>query len=254
MRSIEDIKKQLFELEGNEYVLLSDKYISCKDPLLFKHNKCGKEFKMRYMNFFGKKIYGLSNRCPYCSHGHSRKTLEEFKRDVLEKAGPDYEVIGTEYLGNKKNIRMLHKPCGLEFDVRPDNFLNGTRCPTCACNSKGEAFINQYFIDHNIEFKKEIWFDSCRGEKWPLPFDFALYKDSKFCCLIEYYGIQHYQPTGTSPFATDDLKIHDQIKQEFCKKYNIPLIIIPYTQYKHLNTYLENLISSTIPMEGNLPQ
>lgn len=59
-----------------------------------------------------------------------KKTTEVFKCEVYEKKNGEYEVLG-EYINNKTPILMRHNICGEKYMVRPDNFLNGTRCPKC---------------------------------------------------------------------------------------------------------------------------
>lgn len=253
---MEKIREKLFKLVGNEYQLknvetFKDTQNRNKRMLELTHSICGKTFKMREMNFFGKKEHHLANRCPFCSHGHKRKSTKEFKEQLFLLVGNEYKMVSDEYLGNKKNITFLHLKCMQEFQARPDNFFNGTRCPHCKINSKGEAAIREYFKRNNTEFLTEVWFKNCR-DKWPLPFDFAIFKDNKFCMLIEYHGIQHFQETGKSPFATESLKKHDKMKLKFCKENSIPLEIISYKEIKNIDTYLEKIISSTIPLEVNL--
>ena len=62
-----------------------------------------------------------------------------------------------------------------------------------------------------------------------MPFDF--YIDNKY--IIEYDGKQHYDPKyAWNSFQYEQTKNHDEMKTQWCKKNNIPLIRIPYT---HLN-------------------
>ena len=68
--------------------------------------------------------------------------------------------------------------------------------------------------------------------------------------LIEYDGEQHFFPTSFYGSDRDDIEQkfqcqqqYDKIKDTFCKKYNIPLIRIPYTRYNNL--CLEDLTLKT---------
>ena len=128
-RSIDNIKKEIQNLVGNEYEVVTSEDIPTKKSFFtLKHKLCGKEFQTNYCRFFGSKKYHLSCRCPYCSHGHKRKTQEEFERDVYNAVGDEYKVI-SEYHGNKEKIKLLHVPCGHIMETRPDGFLsNGYRC------------------------------------------------------------------------------------------------------------------------------
>lgn len=59
-----------------------------------------------------------------------KKTTEEFKKEVYDKVGDEYEVLG-EYINNRTHIEMLHTLCGNKYTVVPSSFLAGTRCPEC---------------------------------------------------------------------------------------------------------------------------
>ena len=63
--------------------------------------------------------------------------------------------------------------------------------------------------------------------------------------LIEFDGIQHFQPIeyfgGITEFK--ERKQNDEIKNNYCKINNIPLIRIPYTALKTLQ--LEDLLLET---------
>mgnify|MGYP005756758865 CR=1 FL=1 len=75
-----------------------------------------------------------------------RKTNEEFKNEIYELVGDEYTVIG-EYTLNRNKIRFKHNKCGHVFDMKPNNFLNGQRCPKCYGKKKKNTDI----------FKKEVY-------------------------------------------------------------------------------------------------
>jgi len=58
------------------------------------------------------------------------KTHEQFVRDVMQKYGNDYVVVG-EYLGSRKKVKIKHLSCGCEFMINPDVFLTVQECPQC---------------------------------------------------------------------------------------------------------------------------
>ena len=60
------------------------------------------------------------------------KTIEEYKKEVDELGNGEYEVLSNEYFGNKVKLPMLHKICGFKYEVKPNVFLSGSRCPYCA--------------------------------------------------------------------------------------------------------------------------
>ena len=65
---------------------------------------------------------------------------------------------------------------------------------------------------------------------YPLHFDFALLKNDKPYYLIEYNGKQHYEPIeffgGEGQFKIN--QIRDNIKREYSRNYNIPLLELKY--------------------------
>lgn len=118
--------------------------------------------------------------------------------------------------------------CGNEHITTAKILLRG-ECSSCGClKSKGEFKINQILNQNNISFKREYSFDDCKYS-FPLKFDF--YINNQY--LIEYDGQQHFYAINYFG-GEENFKIQqerDQIKNEYCKTHNIPLIRIPYTHY-----------------------
>ena len=71
MDTTETFKDKVYNLVGNEYTVLSE-YISSREKISFKHNKCNRIFKMRPNNF------QQGQRCPYCNESKGEKYIEEF--------------------------------------------------------------------------------------------------------------------------------------------------------------------------------
>lgn len=86
-------------------------------------------------------------------------------------------------------------------------------------------------------YKKEYSFNDLTSVNGHLlRFDF--YVDNGFeQYLIEFDGKQHYYPVefwgGVE--GLKDLRFRDNLKNQYCKDHNIPLIRIPYWHYKALN-------------------
>lgn len=60
----------------------------------------------------------------------TKKTNEEYVKEVYELVGDEYSVI-DEYVDARTKIAMLHNVCGRMWDVSPNNFLRGRRCSHC---------------------------------------------------------------------------------------------------------------------------
>lgn len=148
-----------------------------------------------------------------------------------------------EYVGAKTKIKMLHNICNNIWEITPDNFLQGKRCPECNSRSNGEIIISKILTENEIEYSKQYRFKDCKN-KQPLPFDFAIFKNKELIYLIEYHGKQHYEPItffgGEKGFQ---YRIqNDKIKYNYCIENNINLIIIPYYKYKNIEEILLKII------------
>lgn len=124
-----------------------------------------------------------------------------------------------------------------EWCTAPANVIFGKGCPQCN-ESSGERRIRLWLENNGIKYNREKAFDDCRDIK-PLPFDFYLPECN---CCVEYQGQQHYYPVeifgGEKTF--ENQQRHDNIKIEYCKENNIPLLCIPY--YKDTEEELNNFL------------
>jgi hypothetical protein len=78
-----------------------------------------------------------------------------------------------------------------------------------------------------------------------LIFDFAILNPQRSLeGLIEYQGEQHYKPMryngGDAKFELRQLR--DSIKKTYCESNNIPLLIIPYTEYNNIGHIIDNFV------------
>lgn len=98
--------------------------------------------------------------------------------------------------------------------------------------SRGEIKIEEILQESGLNFKEEyIFSDLVSFSGRPLRFDFAILDDNnELDFLIEFQGIQHYEPKskfgGISGLRKQ--QYNDMKKREYCAKHNIPLVIIPY--------------------------
>lgn len=72
-----------------------------------------------------------------------RKTNAEFCNDVRELGGGEYTPLDP-YTLSKNKIRMKHNVCGLVYEVTPNNFIKGKRCPKCSRFTSPEEFYNKF--------------------------------------------------------------------------------------------------------------
>lgn len=175
--------------------------------------------------------------CPKCNG--KNKTTNDIINDFINTHGDRYDYSKVNYNGIKSKVDIIC-PIHGEFKQSPEEHINGCGCPVCR-ESKGEREIRLFLTNKNINFKPQYKFDDCR-HILPLPFDFYL-PDYNTC--VEYHGEQHYKPIKIFG-GEEKLKItqkRDKIKEDYCKKNGITLIVIPFNQsiIENVNNFIENL-------------
>lgn len=195
-----------------------------------KHKDKGVQI-MKYDN-----LLHSSGKCIYCiGQGRTQEDLQ------LELDNMQLEVTVVQYTKYAEPIIAKCNICGHEWKTSGVNLTQGHRCPNCS-KSKFEIEVQNILKKHNINYKSEYWFADCR-DKNPLPFDFYLVDKN---ILIEADGEGHYRPIKWSLSMTDDdalnqletVRHHDNIKNNYCKDNNIPLIRIPYWERSNLENYI----------------
>lgn len=107
--------------------------------------------------------------------------------------------------------------------------LHSGHTKSCGCINSGlEVDCINYFIEHNIPFKKNVRFDDLVGTKQgQLSYDFMV---GNF--LIECQGLQHYKPIehfgGEEKFEIQ--QSHDKLKREYAENNGYVLIEIKYNE------------------------
>ena len=244
-RNTEKFKREIYNLVGNEYIVKGE-YIDSSTHVLIEHNynKCNNHTYLVLPSNFLK-----GHRCPKCA-GCLKKDTEQFKEEVFNLIGEEYEVIG-EYINAKEKIDMKHNLCDNVYPVTPDNFLRGRRCPICN-ESKGEQKVRYYLENNTIYFIAQYPFEDLRDIELLL-FDFIIFEDKNktiIKMLIEYDGVFHYMPikrykNEPIEYAEERLRkqqYHDKLKNEYCKKKNIKLLRIPYWEFDNIEEILSKAI------------
>ena len=98
--------------------------------------------------------------------------------------------------------------------------------------SRGEIKIHEILEHAGLNFVEEYCFpDLISSSGRPLRFDFAVFDDNEnLDFLIEYQGIQHYEPKSKFGGIAGLRKqqYNDTMKRLYCQKNNYILIEIPY--------------------------
>lgn len=223
----EEFVSEIHALVGNEYTILED-YTNTNTKIMIRHNTCGREYSVRPDSF----IRGA--RCKPCRSKQmsidNTKTTDQFSREVENLTNGDYELVGN-YANVKTKVSIKHNTCGFEYEVYPFLFQRGRRCPRCN-KSKGEKLVEYVLQNMGIEYETQVTFEDLKRIN-NLSYDFYL---PKYDILIEYQGIQHYQPVeifgGEPQFLVQQHS--DSIKKEYALENGYDLVEVPYTA----DTYL----------------
>lgn len=146
------------------------------------------------------------------------------KLTVLQRA-PNKE-------NNTHRYWLCQCECGNVVEVQGTYLRNGS-ARHCGCEiSAGEQKIHQILTENNIIFKRQVTFSDLIGEEGKrLRYDFGVYNTKQeLLYLIEYDGIQHFSKGhfGNNQEDFEKIQKYDIMKNEYCKKHNIPLIRINY--------------------------
>lgn len=120
-----DFKAQVKELVGDEYTFL-DPYTRAHDKIRCRHNKCGTIWKVKPNAFLN------GTRCtnPNCIPKKPCKSRAQIEKEVRDKTGDEYRML-EPYKGDGEKILFVHRYCGYKWKIKPNDILNGHRCPKC---------------------------------------------------------------------------------------------------------------------------
>lgn len=223
-----NMKKKIEKIFDNNYnIQLLNTYVKITNDLEIKCLKCGGVFR--------RKPYVLTQtqKCPICETYSTLKTETFFKKELEDKLNGEYELLG-EYKGTNTPALFKHTDCGFIFKNTPHQILQKTPCPKCKkFNSKGEIKIKKFLEAKGILFIPQKHFKNLKK----LSFDFYL---PDYNLLIEYQGEQHFHPIKYFGGNNKYLKQieNDNIKRKFCKKNNLSLLEIGYTEYNQIDRIL----------------
>jgi DNA-directed RNA polymerase subunit RPC12/RpoP len=207
------------------------------DSLEFIDTYSSDKHKMRALNGYGEVLVDrnhlLQGKNPTIMAATNKTNY--WINQAIEKQGCeklDYSLV--DYINIKHKVIIICKLHG-EFDVAPNNFLQGQSCPVCN-HSRGEDRIYTILKANNIEFKTQYKFDGCVNKK-RLPFDFYI---PSINMAVEYQGGQHYFEVehfgGLEGFKKT--KRNDSIKKRYCVENKITLLEIPYWDFNNIDKIL----------------
>ncbi len=187
--------------------------------------QCGNELDVdtRNLNSGHTKSCGCLQKEKASNNTINMFDYEDENLKVIGRAGSDEQGAAL--------WKCLCKHCNNIFVTRGASIRAGY-IKSCGCvHSLNEQNIIKILQENNIEFATQYTFPDLFGlSGGHLRFDFAVFNNShELSHLIEYNGKQHYiQPDGDWGNNFETMTKHDKLKQEYCQRHNIRLIVIPF--------------------------
>ena len=136
----EKFKKYIDSLNG-EFTLVSD-YVNDRTKVKIRHNcsLCNNyEWEIRASKF---KANPDGKKCPKCNaikfkeeafeRSRSKvKSNDEFLTEVKNLVGDEYTFLEKYGENRFQKLKVKHNSCGYIYEVKPNDFLQGHRCPKC---------------------------------------------------------------------------------------------------------------------------
>ena len=181
---------------------------------------CGREHEVTSNNLKSNRVNSCGNKnCQY------HKTFENLKGKKFGLLTPLYP---TSMKDGNHMYWMCQCDCGQQKEISSLHLKNGN-IQSCGCIKKsiGENNIKQLLENNNISYAEQYTFSDLKNIK-PLRFDFAIFYNNQLVRLIEFDGIQHYEEQKYFSHSLEEIQTNDNIKNEYAKNNNIPLVRIPY--------------------------
>lgn len=120
----------IYKLVGDEYKRLSN-YNGMYKTIKLKHNVCGNKFDILPVYFIHNGVRCNDKNCRHEKRSLGTKDSHEvFQEKFNDKSNGEYELLSKYHLSCEK-VKIKHLECGNTFMMKPNNFLNGCKCPKC---------------------------------------------------------------------------------------------------------------------------
>lgn len=188
--------------------------------------------------------------CPVCANqrtGDRCRASQDYFEQRLAQALPTAIPIG-QYINSKTPVAIECGECHEVYFGAPVNLYKGEGCPYCKM-PHGERAIKSYLDEQDISYTPGKRYDGLVGVGGgKLSYDFYL---PVYNALVEFQGEQHHHAVdqfgGQQQFEVQQK--HDQLKREYAKQHNIPLLEIWYYDINRIPDLLSYFISNiTIPV------
>lgn len=202
--------------------LKTQKEKNSKDTYWLCKCDCGNIISIRRPNL----ICGNTKSCGCLCSVAAKERQDKVFQNEIGKTYWELTIIkdnGTRNISHQRQV-LCKCSCGNETIVDLAQLKRGHTKSCGHIKSHGEEQIAKFLTKHSILFEREYSFKDLYDKSF-LKFDFMIIKDNKIFFLIECNGRQHYEK---NLYYSENLIKHDKMKVEYCKKNNIPLIIIKY--------------------------
>lgn len=230
-RTTASYRREVENLTDGEYRVLGE-YVDTNTKIKHLHLVCGTVWEIRPNQFIHK-----GTRCPICVVSKRFRSPESYKHEVSEITDGEYSVLG-DYI--KASIKILHKhnECGHEWEITPNHFLHGYRCPNCVY-SRGEKAVAVVLDSLSIEYSREHSFKYLGRKRY----DFFI---PSLNVAIEYDGVQHFEARDFfgGEEALKRTQESDALKNDFCDYMGIDLLRIPYWEFDNIDEIVTNFIDT----------
>lgn len=162
-----------------------------------------------------------------------KMTTGEYLQRVFETVGDEYTILG-EYVDTRTKIPTRHNLCGTVWDLSPNKFLMGRRCPKCAVIRSHANVVQKSREDL---YDKVLRVSNGTIELVGGDYESAESNVTFFCRMCEnYFGqrvsnflIRKRCPICNKAKNNHRRKTHDEFVQEIYEKYG--------TEYEVLGIY-----------------
>lgn len=223
-----------FIILGRDYE--TQKIKKDKEVFWYCQCDCGNKFSARGHDIRDGKILSCG-----CLKKENAKNINA-KNLIGQHFGLLTVLYKCNYLKDNHYVWHCKCNCGNEKDIL-GKYLTTGQVKSCGCiKSNGESLILSLLQELNIHYEYQKKFIDCIAFSLPIIYDFYL---PDYNIIIEYNGIQHYQPVeyfgGKERFIKQQQT--DEIKRKWCKEKQIKFIEIPYIDFNKINKeYIKNLI------------
>lgn len=223
-------KRLLREIEDANYTVLSISPDKKSFMVMCDQGHTYKAYASNFTNGF---------RCAKCNSKRRRRKIHQDMTKVLELEG--YTVLNISDGKGASVTYDLICPNGHSWSSAYSNLYQGHRCSICNNNTSfGEKVIFNALVKDNFTFEYQYRVTDNNGSYHY--YDFLVNRDGERPLIIEFDGVQHYEPDLRMKKPIDALierQNRDAFKTNYAYDFKWDILRIPYS-----NNNVESIISA----------